>query len=258
MSAKQEANLRRLAVDALPEAGGRVVLSPNASRHTRVLRLHSGSQVELFDGAGRRAKARVVSISKKEVVCQVESAALDAPLNRRVVLVQALPKGATIESIIRTCTELGVYAIHLAFSERSIPRPSAERVAERGQRLARLAKEASALACRALAPVIAPPAPLIDVAERAPTSARRVVFWEGSTQGLDSALLDAQRPFLSVIEEIWAVVGPEGGISEAEIAALRDRGYRDATLGPLVLRVETAAPLAVGLIQYRLGWLASR
>jgi 16S rRNA (uracil1498-N3)-methyltransferase len=178
-----------------------------------------------------------------------------ASATRRIVLIQALPKGAKLDGIVRACTELGVYAIRLAFSERSVPRPESQRAEERCRRLARIAKEASALAGRSGSPEISFATPLLDVAAQAPESARRVVFWESSTQKLEVALADPGRPELGVKEDVWIVVGPEGGLSESEIAALRECGYRDATLGTSVLRVETAAPLAVGLVLYLLGAL---
>lgn len=253
MSDRYSGNVRRLAVDELPPAGGRLILSKKAAHHASVLRLHTGSQLELFTGDGKKAQARIVSIADKKVVCEIENCKSSAPTTLRVVLVQALPKGAKLDGIVRACTELGVHAIHLAFSERSVPQPDARRAEEKCRRLTRIAKEASALAGRTGAPEIGAPTPLLQAVAKTPESARRVVFWESSTQKIEVALFDSERPELEENREVWIVVGPEGGLSESEIAALRGFGYRDATLGASVLRVETAAPLAVGLILYLLG-----
>lgn len=253
MGDKYSGNVRRLAVDELPQAGERLILSKEAAHHASVLRLHTGSQLELFTGDGKKALARIVSIADKKVVCEIENCVIVAPTARRVVLIQALPKGAKLDGIVRACTELGVRAIHLAFSERSVPQPDARRAEEKCRRLARIAKEASALAGSTDWPEIGSPKPLLQVAAQAPRSARRVVFWESSRQKIELALLDSHGPVLESNQEVWIVVGPEGGLSESEIAALRGFGYRDATLGASVLRVETAAPLAVGLILYLLG-----
>jgi 16S rRNA (uracil1498-N3)-methyltransferase len=254
MRDKQIEKPRRIAVEELPDAGKRYALSAEAARHARVLRLQPDCYLELFDGSGKTARARVVSISDKEVVCDVEGCVAALPQARRLVLVQALPKGAKLDGIVRACAELGVDAIRLAESKRSVPRADGS-TAQREQRLTRIAREAAALSGRATAPLIVPPLPLLEVVSQAPPFARRLVFWESSTERLEAALLDPQRPVLGIDEEVWVVVGPEGGLSAEEIAALKGYGYREATLGPFVLRVETAAPLAVGLVLYLLGTL---
>jgi 16S rRNA (uracil1498-N3)-methyltransferase len=248
---------RRLGVETLPPGGGLLTLPEQAARHLRVLRLKTGAEVELGDGRGNQARARIVSIGKKRVVCEVEKPDTAPEERARVVLVQAVPKGAKLQGMVRALTELGVHAVHLALCERGVPKPETGRWRVRLERLERVAREACVQSGRARAPLIVAPAPLLEAAGRAPAHARRVVFWEGSEQDLDSALRLSPgvrgRPLQD--REAWLVVGPEGGLSESEVMALSALRYRQASLGPSLLRVETAATVACALVLDRLGRL---
>jgi 16S rRNA (uracil1498-N3)-methyltransferase len=249
--------VRRLAVDALPPEGGLLTLPEQAAHHLRVLRLKAGSAVEFTDGRGNRARARVVFVDKKRVVCQVDAPGAAPEQRAKVVLVQALPKGAKLEGMVRALTELGVSAVHLALCERGVPRPRNGRTHGRLERLQRVAREACVQSGRARAPLIHPPAPLLEAAGRAPAHARRVVFWEGAVASLDKALSlsPAARSKTPSDQQVWLVVGPEGGLSETEVMALSALRYRQASLGPCLLRVETAAVVASALVLDRLGRL---
>ena len=232
---------RRLFASALPEQGGLVALSPDAARHARVLRLSIGDPVRLYDGDGREAAARVVELDGDRMTCEAEPAHATAPASgARVVLVQALPKGDKLDTIVRMGVELGAAAFHLADSERSIAKLDARRAPARIARLSRIAREAARQSGRTIVPEVHPPQALVEVCKKAPEHAQRVVLWERATVDLRDALA-------APADEVWLVVGPEGGLSEAEVAALRAIGYRDARLSDAILRVETAAPVAVAL-----------
>ena len=238
--------VRRLFVRALPEWGGVVTLDPATSRHARVLRLREGTAVRLFDGSGREAEARILSTGEEAVTCEAglaEERAFEGP---RVVLVQAMPKGSKLESIVRMATELGVAEIHLASSGRTVAQPDDKRATKRAERLARIAVEAARQAGRTHVPAILPPAELMDVAARAPSAAWRVVLWERATEPFEAP---------AGVRGAWVIVGPEGGLASAEVDALGSIGYCAAGLGPSILRVETAAPVAVALALDRLGGL---
>lgn len=238
---------RRLFVRALPEWGGVVRLDEAASRHARVLRLRAGEAVQLFDGSGHEADARVVSIDEEGVTCECALPTMRAEEGPRVVLVQALPKGAKLESIVRMATEIGVSEIHLAVSGRSVARPDERRGVKRSERLERIAVEAARQSQRAVVPTILPPTDLLDAAGRAPEDAWRVVLWERSEQPLRAP---------PGCRSAWLLVGPEGGLAPAEVDALGDLGWQSARLGTSILRVETAAPVGLALVLDRLGGMA--
>ncbi len=228
--------MHRLFVAELPEGGGSIALDAAATRRVRVLRLEIDDAIALFDGRGNESSARVASLDPATLTAEPRRAV--TPGNEpRVVLVQVMPKGAKLDTIVRMTAELGVAEIHLAISERAIARPDEARAEGRVERLLRVAREASRQARRTTVPAIHPPRSLIEVARAAPPEAARLVVWEER----------ASLPFIvdEGASEAWIVVGPEGGLAPREVAALE--GYAPVGLGPFVLRVETAAPTAVAL-----------
>lgn len=238
--------VRRLYCAVLPDLGGEATLDVEAVRHARVLRLRVGDRVRLFDGRGREAEAEIVRLDEESGLCRAEPARDVSTARPRVVLVQVLPKGSKIDDIVRMATELGVAEIHLATSRRSVPRVEAERVAGKVDRLARIAREASRQAGRAETPIVHAPVPLAEAAARAPGAALRLVFWEEASGGF------ALEPQPSA-PETWVVVGSEGGLASEEVDTLRKEGYRVEGMGTTILRVETAAPVALALVLDRLG-----
>ncbi|MBN1656136.1 MAG: 16S rRNA (uracil(1498)-N(3))-methyltransferase [Deltaproteobacteria bacterium] len=255
MAEKPIIPIRRLGIESLTQSTGVLVLPESTVHHFRVLRLGVGSKVRLLDGRGYRADGVVLSTRKNAVVCELTSVKYTPRPARRVVLVQAVPKGSKLEIVVRMTAELGVHAIYLAASERSVPRVKRERSFEKTERLRRIAQEACVQSDQPYCPEVREPAYLLEAAGGAPEEAIRLVFWEHSTEELDSVLSRFTRPAsrTNKDEEVWAVVGPEGGFSTTEIESLHRLGYRDIGLGPSLMRVETAAPLIVGLILDRLG-----
>lgn len=234
---------RRLFATALPELGGSVLLDAEAAHHARVLRLAEGDAVVLFDGRGRECAARIAELGDERARCEAEPPRAAQAAARRVVLIQCLPKGDKLESIVRMTTELGVAVIALAHGARSVARPDSKRAAAQLDRLMRIAQEAARQSEQATVPVIDAPAALDEVALRAPAAALKIALVPGAPIALSDALRDADDA-----TEVWLVIGPEGGLDDAERATLTARGYTHAALGTSTLRVETAAPVAVALV----------
>jgi 16S rRNA (uracil1498-N3)-methyltransferase len=239
---------RRLFAPELPEHGGQLELPEASAHHARVLRLAAGERVQLFDGRLGQAEAAIAALEQGKVVCRAEPRqALRAP-SPALHVVLGLPKGGKVEDVLRMLGELGVAALHLAHCERSVPRHGGDPA--RMARLARVAIEACAQSGQPLATHVHAPAPLLEIARSAPESARRLVFWERATTPLDAAL-----PARGPATELWAVVGPEGGLSEGEVAGLSACGFAAVSLGRALLRVETAAPVIAALVLDRVGRL---
>lgn len=235
---------RRLFVFELPEHGGDVVLSPESAQHARVLRLQVGASVQLFDGRSGEAAAIVSAITRDEVRCRAEPRRVLPALKPELHIVLGLPKAKKLEDVTRMLSELGVSSLHIALCERSVPVPgdSTGRMA----RLERIALEACAQSGQACAPKLYPARPLLEVARAVPSDASKLVLWE-------RAPLPLRAVDVAASQELWAIVGPEGGLSEAEVAALRALGFVVAGLGPAILRVETAVPVIAALLLERLG-----
>lgn len=242
---------RRLYTPALPDEGGEVRLDPGSARHTRVLRLSVGDAIVLFDGRGAEAEGRIAHLAGAEVRCVVGPPRARARPGPAIVLCQCVPKGGKLEDIVRASTELGVSAIHLVASERSVPRLDDDRAERRLTRLTRVAQEAARQSGRSDVPDVLAPAPPAEVLARAPADAVRVVFAPGAASTLEQAIA-APAPLG------WLLVGPEGGLSPVEIDLARGLGFTPVGLGPTVLRVETAAPVAVALLTHALGGLRPR
>jgi 16S rRNA (uracil1498-N3)-methyltransferase len=239
---------RRLFAPELPEHGGELELPESSAHHARVLRLAAGERVQLFDGRLGEADAAILVLDQGKVVCRAQPRqALRAP-SPALHMVLGLPKGGKLEDVLRMLGELGVASLHLADCERSVPRHGGGPA--RMTRLERIALEACAQSGQPLATRVHAPAPLLEIARSAPASARRLVFWERAATPLDAAP-GAGDP----ATELWAVVGPEGGLSEREVTGLSACGFAAVGLGRALLRVETAAPVIAALVLDRAGRL---
>jgi len=234
--------VRRLYVPDLPEQGGEVILAEAPRGHVRVLRLHPGDEVVLFDGKGRAARARLESVGD-EIVCRAEEPTGFEPCHTRVVLMLAIPKGSKLDDCVRMATELGVDEVVLMDTERSIPRWDHDRAQSRVDRLTRIAIEAAAQCERNDIPIVHRPQSCSVWLNRMPENARGVLF---GARAQTSLRLDGNA------EQVWCAVGPEGGFTDAELALFQTAGFSVASLGIWVLRVETAVAAALTLVRDRL------
>ena len=240
--------VRRLYVPTLPEAGGVLTLDESGARHVRVLRLRSGDDVELFDGAGRSAQARILSLGDV-VECEASPPIAAADAHTRVVLLLAIPKGSKLDDCVRMATELGVAAIWLMQAERSVPRWDPKRARSRVDRLTRIAAEAAAQCERADIPVIDGPKPCAEWLRVVPAGVHGVVF---------GARAEEAFTLPETTEQVWCAIGPEGGFSDAELGAFDAAGFDLASLGRWILRVDTAVSAALTLVQDRLAFTQAR
>jgi 16S rRNA (uracil1498-N3)-methyltransferase len=234
---------RRLYAPALPALGAELELGPEAAQHARVLRLAQGDLVSLFDGRGQLGSARIVALGKGGLRCELMTSELRAPRVGRVVLVQCLPKAGKLDDIVRMTTELGVAEIALAESEYCVTR-AARPADHKRERLERIAIEAARQAEQDYLPVISAPRPLDEVLARAPVGAFRAACVERTSDPLPEAL---------EVDELWLVIGPEGGLSSHDRAVLQARAFTPVALGQTILRTETAAVVGVALALERLG-----
>jgi 16S rRNA (uracil1498-N3)-methyltransferase len=240
---------RRLFAPELPEQGGQIALPLESAHHARVLRLPQGARVRLFDGRSGEADATISALTRDAIACIAEPrVALPRP-SPALHLILGLPKHGKLEDMTRMLTELGVGAIHLLRSERSVPKGND--ASTRLDRLTRIALEACAQSGQPRAPDIHPPSRLTEILPRVDPGAHRVVFWEDA----GAAPLERALPPASPAD-VWTVIGPEGGLSEAEVRELEAHGFVQVSLGPAVLRVQTAAPVIAALLLARMGRLS--
>jgi len=215
---------------SMPPRDGRAVLAGDEARHlARVMRCTVGDEVVVFDGRGTSWRARVASIGRDEVTLDLGEAETGSqPTRVGLTLAVALPKGERQKWLVEKLTELGV--------ERLVPLATTRGVAEATpaaiERLARGVIEACKQCGRDALMEIAAPRSVAEMASAAGHAATLVV---ADREGLRFETVAAAGG--SVI----AMVGPEGGFTPEELATIEAAGGRRVSLGPHVLRVETAA-----------------
>ncbi|GHE21291.1 16S rRNA (uracil(1498)-N(3))-methyltransferase [Halomonas urumqiensis] len=235
----------RIHVAADFRVGGDVVLPDGPARHVgRVLRLGEGAPLCLFDGHGHEASAVIVAVTRKQVVARIEAiepGAGESPL--AVHLGQAISKGDRMDYAIQKSVELGVTAITPLYTEHGDVRLKGEREAKKHAHWQAVAASACEQCGRAVVPPVHPPVALADwLAER--DEALRLVLHPG----VADALAESGTPPSAAL-----LIGPEGGLADGEVAAARAAGFTPLSLGPRILRTETAPVVALALLQYRFG-----
>jgi 16S rRNA (uracil1498-N3)-methyltransferase len=234
-------------VDGLSE-GASVALGDEDARHARrALRLRTGDEVSLADGAGT-VGVGVLSEEERGATVRVRSVRRVQRPTPEVCIALAPPKGDRLSWAVQKLTEVGADRIALVDCERSVRRWSDDREGNARRRLEAVAREAAMQSRRPFIPGIEGPWP-IDRAVRADGPAGRVVvLWEGATEPM-SAVLEGGP------EAVRLVIGPEGGFTDREVAAAREAGAPLASLGEGILRTETAALAATVLALHRAGRL---
>jgi 16S rRNA (uracil1498-N3)-methyltransferase len=225
---------------------GRIVTLTGAEGHHAavVRRLRVGERADVTDGAGALAEGVVASVGKDSVTLDVRALhAIPAP-EPRLAVAQALPKGDRGELAVELMTEVGVDAIIPWSAERSITRWQAERGEKALGKWRSAAREAAKQSRRSWLPEVTELATTAALAKRAASAARAVVLAAGTESRLHELPLPERG-------ELLLVVGPEGGISPAERAALREAGAVEARLGPTVLRTSTAGAAAAAILLSR-------
>ena len=246
--------MRRFTIAPDRRRGDHVTFDRDESHHlARVLRLKPGETVVAVDGSGRDYTVRLDTVSAESTGTIIGVAARDSESPFSITLVQGLPKGDKLETVIRAGTELGVARVAPALTARTVVRLDPARAASRLARWQRVAREAAKQCGRGRLPVIEAPRPLAAWLT-APVEAGvlRVCLWE-----------EERAPLGEVLETLAAtptgamvIVGPEGGLTRDEAEAARRAGWHVVGFGPRVLRTETAGPAIVAALQFRFGDLA--
>ncbi len=229
----------------------RLALDAGESHHAfDVLRMKIGERATVFDGAGTEAEVELVQRTKSGTELRKISLQKTASLPCRITLAQAIPKGKNMDLIIEKATELGVAEIAPLMSERTVVRGSEEDHIRKQAKWQRVAVEACKQCGQNFLPRVAQPCTPGALFER---KGRFDLMLVGSLQG------DA-RPLKQIMAEVSAkrpknvliLIGPEGDFTPAEVALAKSNGCRPITLGPIILRTETAAIYCVSVLNHEL------
>ena len=230
----------RFFVEAPLAPGDTVSLAPEQARQVSlVLRLGTGDPVILFNGDGLDYRATLAALgrSRANVVIDAVGTAPAYP-PPAITLALAPIKAERFDWAVQKATELGVTAIVPLESERAVVSLPTGRASHRVERWRRIAVEAAEQCGRATVPRIEAPLRFEDAIWRAAAESA-VLLWEDERRTTLAALP------LRGLSSLWLLVGPEGGFSSTEVTLARAAGIWTATLGPLVLRAETAAIAAL-------------
>jgi 16S rRNA (uracil1498-N3)-methyltransferase len=231
--------------------GDRFFLGPEESRHiARVLRKKPGEEILLFDGKDRGFRALLRAVSPERVEGSLLSADDAAPaLPYRLRLFQGLPKGDKMELILEKMTELGAAEVVPLVTERSVPRIPADRLENRLERWRKIVLSAAKQCGQTRVPVVGAPLDFSAALALCGPGELTLFPWEGEERLTLKAVLreGALPPVVNLF------IGPEGGFSPAEADRAREKGARAVTLGPLILRTETAGFMAAGALLYEWG-----
>lgn len=237
---------------------GKFTLAPDESAHlARVLRKKPGEEVRLFDGVDRSYRGVLEVVTPERVSGRIvaERPSLSAPYFLR--LFQGIPKGDTFEWIIEKATELGVSEIVPMQTLRSVARVPESRAAAKQARWEKIARAAAAQCGRADVPAISAPLRFDDALALVLPSETFLMAWEGeSSQTLKSVLSPAPKAFGKrgrMPTTINVMIGPEGGFDPSEVDRARARGAISVSLGPRILRTETAGIFVASSLLYELG-----
>lgn len=231
--------LSRFFIDAPLSIGQHELPETQAHYIGRVLRLAVGDAVQLFDGSGQEYLGELVEVGKKNVRVELREAfagQAESPL--RVHLGQGLSRGERMDWAIQKATELGAAEITPIVSERCEVRLKDERADKRLAHWRQVAISACEQCGRSVLPVIHAPISLTD--------------WLKETQAdLKLVLHPVAEPLASHAKPgtLAFLIGPEGGLSDAEVAQAQTAGFHSARLGPRVLRTETAPVVALSVAQ---------
>lgn len=260
-------DFRAYAPDASANAT-EIRLAADESHHLVVVnRCQRGDPVVAFDGRGREWLCDCVDAAKSATVLRVRSTHPAPPLPCAITLAQALPKGATMEEIVRQATELGAARIVPLITERTQVHLEADRADKKIEKWRVAAVEAAKQCGNPWVPEIAPLQKLDTLLRWASAVPSSPSSADGGAPVFDlkfvASLHAGARPLRGVVDNwraehnrpprqaLW-LVGPEGDFSPAEMAACAAAGCVPVTLGPLVLRCDTAAVSALSVLSYEL------
>ena len=216
-------------------------LTPEDAHHAlHVLRMHEGSPAEIICQSGRFA-ARIVSVTDGDVVLSLDKPLPTTETAIRMTLFQGIPKGDRMDLVIQKSVELGVSAIIPVIMSRCVARIDDRDMNRKLDRWRKIAREAGKQSGRCLIPDISGPVPLKMLSDLRNTVEELVIPWE-SRESYGPRSFFQDHP---LIRSLGILIGPEGGIDPEEISFLSALPGTVITLGPRILRTETAGPAAL-------------
>jgi 16S rRNA (uracil1498-N3)-methyltransferase len=213
----------------------------------RVLRLRVGDEVVLFNGTGGEFVAVISEVSRSAVKLRIRNRrerSVESPL--KINLVQGVSRGERMDIVVQKATELGVFRITPIVTAHSVVRLQGDKSGKRATHWTKVAQSACEQCGRTIVPFVDAPRSFNSwMADSMPVDGKRVVLQPGAGTRLSDLRL--------LPEHVELLIGPEGGLSDAEVDQAMVAGFTRCSLGPRILRTETAAVAAIAILQSRYG-----
>jgi 16S rRNA (uracil1498-N3)-methyltransferase len=234
-----------------------LALTGSEAHHGRdVLRMRRGEKLVLFNGRGREITAEIIDLGSSEIRLRKLHEAETPPLRCRIVLGQAVPKGKNMELIVQKAVEIGADQIAPIISDRTVVQVDSESAVQKQAKWQQIAIEAAKQCGQNWLPRVHAPRKLAEFFDTATPNAgfdlRLIGSLQPDAQHLKKILADYSGEHQHRPQSVLMLVGPEGDFTPAELALARRHGCRPITLGPIILRVETAAIYCLSVLSYEL------
>jgi 16S rRNA (uracil1498-N3)-methyltransferase len=234
-------------------AGALALTGPEAHHCRNVLRLERGDKVVVFDGRGRELTAEITATDSSEIRLRKLHEAQTPPLRCHITLAQAIPKGKNMDLIVQKAVEIGASEIAPIVSDRTVVRLDEESAAAKQTKWQTVAVEAAKQCGQNWLPQVHPPQTMPQFFnERRRFDLQLIGSLQSDAVHLKKILADYEREHGDRPRSVLMLVGPEGDFTPAELSLARSHGCRPITLGPIVLRVETASIYCLSVLSYEL------
>jgi 16S rRNA (uracil1498-N3)-methyltransferase len=217
----------------------------------QVMRLQPGARITVFDGFGCEYSAAIKGFTKDDVEVELGEKKEQAGKEIKIIVAQALPKAHKMDVIVRSAAELGADEILPFAAARSVSRVTQEKGSSKAARWQKIAREAARCCRSSQITNIHPISSFEEMLAHEDSGALKMIFWEEEELRTIKDLLTDQARL--TIKNFFVIIGPEGGFTRDEVFQAKEAGFISVSLGKQILKVESAAPAIVTIIQYEKG-----
>ncbi|MEZ2719243.1 16S rRNA (uracil(1498)-N(3))-methyltransferase [Niallia circulans] len=217
----------------------------------RVMRMDIDDEIYCVNSLQQAARCRIEKISENEVIAKVVQwleGEIELPVS--VSIVSGLPKGDKLEWIIQKGTELGAFKFIPFIAARSVVKWDEKKGGKKLVRWNKIAKEAAEQSHRTMIPEVSSPISIKELIKLSEGYNVKLIAYEEEAREGESSVLTKSLQSMTKGQSILAVFGPEGGLTESEVALLKEHGFMTCGLGPRILRTETAPLYLLSAVSY--------